>query len=396
MNLRSSWKFSRSVFLSIMLAVTLGLAASSLAGKGGGGGGGKPPKDDSPPADFDPEIVNIEVSVRGFKLIVADGTVTNTQVVLEDRTGPFPRDPSWSPDGTEVLFTQEVDGQWGIYRLPIFGADGKFSVGVPSRIIPVVYSGARPRWSPMPAPDGKYWIAYSDIDPNQPPLPDNLMSDRDLFLVNPDDGSNTIRLTSNQSRTEYHPTWSPNADRIGFLSLPNDKVCSCPGDVEIANLGVNAATETLEVSNSVSLVMNNPFVDGSGGLAEHFSGSHFRGTDWANNGEWILTNSPKAWVIPTTQEDMPLYANEIFDDPEITGAALAWSSNDEKILYSYAGEQCGIPKKVHTDVTFFGTLNWTPHQVTGVLVPTDVDVDNCVEEMVGGGGGSEWWRGGTR
>ncbi len=140
-NLRSGWKLWWSVLFSIMLIVGWAITPAQ-AGHCKGKHKNDPGCGGAPPADFNPEIVYTGAarsgkgkfsSITSLNLVVADATVSNTQVVftLPAGTGGL-RHPSWSPDGTEVLFTQEVDGQWGIYRLSIFNVEGDISVGEPA------------------------------------------------------------------------------------------------------------------------------------------------------------------------------------------------------------------------------------------------------------------------
>jgi len=387
-NLRSGWKLWWSVLFSIMLIVGWAIVPAQAhcdgkhagnhphcTGGGGGGGGGEDP----PVPNFDPEIVYYRVTGAGAKrtnnLVVADATVSNTHVVFDS---PNLRFPSWSPDGTEVLFIDEVDGQWGIYRLSILDGQGNFSVGDPTPIISVNANSSRPRWSPVPAPDGKYWIAYSDKDPN---------SDKDLYLVNPDDANEKIRLTNTPGQSEYHPTWSPTGNRIGFLTAPNDVACSCPGDVEIIHLTSVNGSLVVPVPDldRVSLVVNNPFVGGEEGLADQFKGTLFWDTDWANTGDWILTNDgPTPWVFPTTQEDVP-NANDISsNNPDLPIGPRAWSPNDEKILGTNGA--CSDSKKVHT-VIAIGTLVRDSSDT-----PDEIVIIDCNEKNLSFS--PEWWRGG--
>ena len=92
---------------------------------------------------------------------------------------------SWHPNGAEILFTQVVDDQWGIYRLKLFDVlDGmrvltSFNPGTPQLVTPINSDfglSTQARWSPAPL-QGKHWIAYNDeVIPGS--------NDRDLFLQN--------------------------------------------------------------------------------------------------------------------------------------------------------------------------------------------------------------------
>ena len=102
--------------------------------------------------------------------------------------------PSWSPDGRQIAFASERDGDLEIY---VMGSDGSN----PRRL---THNSARdyvPSWSP----DGRHIAFDSGRDGNY-----------EIYVMG-SDGSNPRRLTHN-SAGDYHPSWSPDGRHIAFLS----------------------------------------------------------------------------------------------------------------------------------------------------------------------------------
>jgi Tol biopolymer transport system component len=102
--------------------------------------------------------------------------------------------PSWSPDGSQLVFTEG-------YRLYVIDADGTdqhaISVG------PLDYD---PVWSP----DGTR-IAFVGGGQGGP----------DIFAVDPD-GSHRAHLTHTIGIAEYDPAWSPDGSKIAFTGHHGD------------------------------------------------------------------------------------------------------------------------------------------------------------------------------
>ncbi len=72
-------------------------------------------------------------------------------------------------------------------------------------------SAGAPVWSPVPAPDGEFKIAY--LEPEDPDDETIEGDNNDLFLVNLD-GTGVINLTNTREFHEGRPTWSPESRRL--------------------------------------------------------------------------------------------------------------------------------------------------------------------------------------
>lgn len=121
---------------------------------------------------------------RDIFIMNADGSgqvnLTNSP---ETDTGP-----SWSPDGTQIVFTEHHQAHRRILSTNLNGVTTT-----------LVHRG----WSPTWSPDGEHIAFVSDQH-----------GTRDLYLVSAD-GSRQHRLT-NSDRHEGHPIWSPDGQSIAF------------------------------------------------------------------------------------------------------------------------------------------------------------------------------------
>ena len=100
--------------------------------------------------------------------------------------------PAWSPDGRQLAFTSNRDGNYEIY---VMNADGSNQ----RRITFDPATDAEPSWSP----DGQRIVFETNRDGNY-----------ELYVMDAD-GSNQARLT-NTPQTEGSPAWSPDGRKIAF------------------------------------------------------------------------------------------------------------------------------------------------------------------------------------
>ena len=96
--------------------------------------------------------------------------------------------PAWSPDGTQIAFASDRDGDFEIY---VMSADGTNPIQLTHNLWEI---DAGPSWSP----DGKK-IAFSSY---------SHVLRADIYVMNAD-GSNVVNLTQNQDRDEFMASWHP-------------------------------------------------------------------------------------------------------------------------------------------------------------------------------------------
>lgn len=133
-------------------------------------------------AGGDPELVLMNPDGSGQVSIT-------TNAVLD-------QDPSWSPDGSKLVFGSGVSPGIGVF---VVNADGS---GLTKLAGSSGHDDSDPAWSP----DGGRIAFTSNRDGNN-----------EIYVMNAD-GSGQTRLTSDPG-SDMHPTWSPDGAKIAFSSL---------------------------------------------------------------------------------------------------------------------------------------------------------------------------------
>lgn len=116
--------------------------------------------------------------------------------------------PSWSPDGTQIVFTTGFMGTTGGPAIFIMNADG--SNQRPMKVFPeypsLAYPGSNPKWSP----DGTK-IAYSQC------LGCEAGGSNSEIFVYDFETDSVLRITDHPA-DDHSPTWSPDGTQIAFAS----------------------------------------------------------------------------------------------------------------------------------------------------------------------------------
>src|SRR5262249_12031255 len=120
-------------------------------------------------------------------------TVTGAFAPLTKDNGGSNFSPSWSPDGTQILFRKALGSDSQIWVMKADGMDQS-----------PVTTGHVSDFDPVWSPDGQ-WIAFDRVT----------HGDSDLWVMKPD-GSEQTDIT-NDPLTELQPSWSPDGRMIAFV-----------------------------------------------------------------------------------------------------------------------------------------------------------------------------------
>ncbi|NIM94493.1 MAG: hypothetical protein GTO18_12395 [Anaerolineales bacterium] len=141
--------------------------------------------------------------------------------------------PVWSPDGSQILFSSDRDGETGelsATEIYVMFADG----GNVRRLTENNAADGEPRWSP----DGLRIVFYSMRDGES----GDGWDAAEIYTIDAD-GSNLHRLTNN-SVLDVYPAWSPDGSRIAFVSERD-------GVMNIYTMKVNG-TEVIQITDHPS------------------------------------------------------------------------------------------------------------------------------------------------
>jgi Tol biopolymer transport system component len=145
---------------------------------------------------FDAPDYDFKLGVKGASRIIAvniDGS-NHTVLSLTNKT-VFDMSPSFSPDGSKIVFSGLRDGSryWHIYVMNANGTGGLLRLT----------NNNTNDGSPVFSPDGKK-IAFT--------------RDGEIYSMNSDNGSDQTNLTNNSVAKDLAPSFSPDGTRIAFAS----------------------------------------------------------------------------------------------------------------------------------------------------------------------------------
>jgi len=165
---------------------------------------------------------DIKSPYHNIYVINADGS--NLRKLTTDTPGYY-WDPSWSPDGTEIAFICDPDGNLEDRNLEIYvmDADGSNQRNLTKNSA----------WDSLPdwSPDGNKIAFVSDRDGNA-----------EIYIIYVD-GSGLLTLTKNPA-TDSHPDWSPDGTKIAFSSDRD-------GNREIYIMNSDGSSQTRLTNNTV-------------------------------------------------------------------------------------------------------------------------------------------------
>jgi len=228
-----------------------------------------------------------------------DGTQQTN--LTNDAGGDY--NPTWSPDGTKIVFVSERDGNSEIYTMDADGSD-------PTNLTLHADEDYNPVWSP----NGDRIAFMTDREAAGPPILDTtpkiiLEYNVEIFSMNTD-GTGQTNLTDDSAWDGY-PTWSPDGTKIAFQTDRDDNelmiLAIVPDDLGTEIYSMNAdGTDATRLSWSPEDDMYPSW--SPDGTKIVFQSD--RDGDWEiysmnpdGSGQTRLTNHPDPDVMPTWSPD---------------------------------------------------------------------------------------------
>jgi len=272
----------------------------------------------------DPAIAYLTGGTNGKpktnRIMVMNADGTNQQTVLQvpsDQLNPSYTTPNWSPDGTQLVFSSAIQGD-GLYIINKDGSGLRKVIATNDRYF------SDPVWSPAPAADGQWKIAFTDT----------VQGWHDIFVVNLD-GSGLLNLTNSTDRDEFYPTWDPIATRLAAQSWPAVNSPNIMASLYEYDLGL-VSGGVVGITNTTNLTAAGPLQN-----ADIFT------PDWGkstNRNQIVVKvrlksdpNNGSLWIIDLADAANPVELTATY------GTSVnrpSWSPDDSKIVFQMNCFQC--------------------------------------------------------
>ena len=139
------------------------------------------------------QVVFASETENGYEIFIMDADGSNIRQLTQNETQDW--NPAWSPGGNLIAFTSEATGSGDIY---VMDTDG-------THLTQLTHHEAND-WQPAWSPDGQQIAFVSERED----------SAGDIYIMNTD-GSGLVNLT-NHAANDGFPTWSPDGNSIAFVS----------------------------------------------------------------------------------------------------------------------------------------------------------------------------------
>jgi Tol biopolymer transport system component len=154
----------------------------------------------------------------------ADGTGKPTRLTTRVVEGvAYDFDPAWSPDGTQIAFSRHTSYQGGSYDIYTMNVAPESDTNQAQRLTDTPWGDVEPSWSPNGAQ-----IVFSSIGSLSP-------SNLDVFVMNAD-GSNEENLTNTPQKEERGAVYSPSGTKIAFARYPRFAGGGCGAEIYKINV----------------------------------------------------------------------------------------------------------------------------------------------------------------
>lgn len=236
-------------------------------------------------------IKNITIAVA-FCLCALAFAADESEATLDKLTYPRFSYPTWSPDGSRVLYESSVSGNWEIYTVDLEGISD--NGGNVTKLTNNTDLDRMPSWSP----DGQFIAFISDRD-----------GDFEVFRMRPD-GTEQSQLTYNDL-PEIHPYWTPDSQRIVFNSRLGEQRIY---DIWIMNRDGSEQTILLQDGELNSYAQMSP------------DGTQIVFDKWQDNNE----NNGEIYVLDVKSRELRRLTN----NEDIYDGYPTWTPDGERIIFA--------------------------------------------------------------